>query len=157
MRTAHRRRTGRLPGLGFFRQHCFVCNSPDTVKRVFLEEHDNYDRKRPQMRHALEPLLGDGLFVSDGALWTERRAQCAPAFENALLPQFAAVPDNPIRHRLAVAARVRWGRHAESELVAASPRATRHLTRAISRGRWPISWMPVSMAGSGHSPSIGNG
>ena len=75
----------------FLRQHYFVCNSPDSVKRVFLEEHDNYDRKSPQMRHALEPLLGDGLFVSDGELWRQRREQCAPAFEAHLLPDFAAV------------------------------------------------------------------
>ncbi|MEB3312090.1 MAG: cytochrome P450 [Snowella sp.] len=73
------------------RQHYFVCNSPDTVRRVFLEEHDNYDRKSPQMRHALEPLLGDGLFVSDGQLWRERREYCTPAFESDLLPDFAAM------------------------------------------------------------------
>jgi len=73
------------------RQAYFVCNSPDTVRRVFLDAHDNYDRKSPQMRHALAPLLGDGLFVSDGALWRERRAHCAPAFEPDLLPGFAAV------------------------------------------------------------------
>lgn len=73
------------------RQHYFVCNSPETVRRVFLEQHDNYDRKSPQMRHALEPLLGDGLFVSDGQLWRERRDYCAPAFENDLLPEFASV------------------------------------------------------------------
>lgn len=74
-----------------FRQHYFVCNSSDTVRRVFLEEHDNYDRKSPQMRHSLEPLLGDGLFVSDGDLWRERREKCAPAFEIDLLPDFASV------------------------------------------------------------------
>lgn len=74
-----------------FRQHYFVCNSPDTVRRVFLEEHDNYDRKSPQMRHALEPLLGDGLFVSDGQLWRQRRDYCTPAFENDLLPDFASI------------------------------------------------------------------
>lgn len=73
------------------RQHYFVCNSPETVRRVFLEEHDNYDRKSPQMRHALEPLLGDGLFVSDGDLWRERREYCTPAFESNLLPEFAAM------------------------------------------------------------------
>jgi cytochrome P450 len=73
------------------RQHYLVCNSADTVKRVFLEAHDNYDRKSPQMRHALEPLLGDGLFVSDGELWQQRREQCAPAFDAHLLPDFAAV------------------------------------------------------------------
>lgn len=74
-----------------FNQHYFLCNSPDTVRRVFLEEHDNYDRKSPQMREALEPLLGDGLFVSDGALWKERREYCAPAFEADRLPNFASV------------------------------------------------------------------
>ena len=69
-------------------QQYVVCNSPETVKKVFLQEHDNYDRKSPQMRHALEPLLGDGLFASDGALWKERRQYCAPAFENDLLPGY---------------------------------------------------------------------
>lgn len=77
--------------LKMLRQPYFVCNSPDTVRRVFLDEHDNYDRKSPQMRHALEPLLGDGLFISDGELWKERRAYCAPAFENDLLSDFATV------------------------------------------------------------------
>lgn len=75
----------------FLRQHYFVCNSPDSVRRVFLEEHDNYDRKSPQMRHALEPLLGDGLFVSDGELWKERRDSCAPAFVASLLPGYARI------------------------------------------------------------------
>lgn len=81
----------REPSFDFqlLRQHYFVCNSPDSVRRVFLEEHDNYDRKSPQMRNALEPLLGDGLFVSDGELWRQRRESCAPAFENDLLPDFS--------------------------------------------------------------------
>ena len=71
-----------------FRQQFVVCNSPETVRRVFLELHDNYDCKSPQMRHALEPLLGDGLFVSDGKLWKDRRKYCAAAFENELLPDY---------------------------------------------------------------------
>lgn len=75
--------------VNFINQHYCICNSPDSVRQVFLDEHDNYDRKAPQMRHALEPLLGDGLFVSDGALWKERREYCAPAFEAELLPNFA--------------------------------------------------------------------
>ncbi len=69
-------------------QQYVVCNSPETVRKVFLDEHDNYDRKSPQMRHALEPLLGDGLFVSDGDLWKSRRKYCAPAFESELLPGY---------------------------------------------------------------------
>ena len=80
----------RLPFFHFkiFRQQYVVCNSPETVRRVFLEVHDNYDRKSPQMRHALEPLLGDGLFASDGQVWKDRRKYCAPAFENKLLPAY---------------------------------------------------------------------
>ena len=78
-------------GVKLMRQRYLVCNNADSVRRVFLSEHDNYDRKSPQMRHALEPLLGDGLFVSDGALWQSRRALCAPAFEPDLLQGFAAV------------------------------------------------------------------
>ncbi len=70
-------------------QHYFVCNSPDTVRRVFLEKHNNYDKKSPQMRNALTPLLGDGLFVSDGELWKTRRKSCSPPFEKEFLPGFA--------------------------------------------------------------------
>lgn len=72
-------------------QKYFLCNSPDTVRRVFLDRHDIYDKKSPQMRHALEPLLGDGLFVSDGELWRERRKACSPPFESSFLPRFSAI------------------------------------------------------------------
>ncbi len=78
-------------GFKLMQQRYVVCNSADSVRRVFLSEHENYDRKSPQMRHALEPLLGDGLFVSDGALWQARRALCAPAFEPNLMQDFATV------------------------------------------------------------------
>jgi cytochrome P450 len=55
-----------------------ICNSPATVQEAFLEHAANYERKSPQMRHALKPLLGDGLFISDGPLWRERRKVVAP-------------------------------------------------------------------------------
>ena len=60
------------------RRRLFVCNSPDTVRQAFVENATAFERKSPQMRHALEPLLGDGLFVSDGAVWKERRRAVAP-------------------------------------------------------------------------------
>ena len=56
-----------------FLQRVFVANSPDTVQAVFVDRAANYERKSLQQRHALEPLLGDGLFISDGATWRERR------------------------------------------------------------------------------------
>lgn len=43
------------------------------------------------MRRALTPLLKDGLFVSDGELWRQRRRQCAPSLSNSLLPSFCSV------------------------------------------------------------------
>jgi len=60
------------------RRRIFVCNSPETVREAFVEKAQSFERKSPQMRHALEPLLGDGLFVSDGLVWKERRRAVAP-------------------------------------------------------------------------------
>lgn len=74
----------KLPG-----RSIFVVNGVDAIKRVFLDNHSNYDPKSPQMRKALTPLLGDGLFVSDGDVWRRRRAMVAPAIAAAQLPNFA--------------------------------------------------------------------
>ena len=73
------------------RRRLFVCNSPDTVAQAFIAKHDSFERKTPQMRHALHPLLGDGLFISDGRTWKERRAIVAPIVHASRLPQFAPV------------------------------------------------------------------
>jgi cytochrome P450 len=67
----------------------FVCNSPDTVAQAFIAFHDSFQRKTPQMRHALAPLLGDGLFISDGELWRQRRRIVAPIIHVSRLPAFA--------------------------------------------------------------------
>jgi len=65
-------------GHTLLRRSLFVCNSPDTVKQVFVDDAENVERKSPQQRHALELLLGDGLFISDGPLWRKRRRAVAP-------------------------------------------------------------------------------
>jgi cytochrome P450 len=67
----------------------FVCNSPDTVERAFIASHDSFNRKSPQMRHGLAPLLGDGLFISDGDTWRHRRRIVAPIVHVSHLPLFA--------------------------------------------------------------------
>lgn len=64
------------------KQHVFVANSPDTVKHVFVTNHANYERKSMQMKRALEPLLGDGLFISDGETWKIRRSMQNKLFDN---------------------------------------------------------------------------
>lgn len=67
----------------------FVCNSPDTVAQVFVALHDSFERKSPQMRHALLPLIGDGLFISDGETWRRRRRIIASIVHASRLPLFA--------------------------------------------------------------------
>lgn len=67
----------------FFRQRLllrevFVANAPEHVQEAFIAKAAVLERKSPQQRHALIPLLGDGLFVSDGATWRERRRAVAP-------------------------------------------------------------------------------
>lgn len=66
-----------------------ICNSPETVAEAFVEQHEIFQRKSPLHRHALIPLLGDGLFVSDGELWRERRRVVAPVTHVSRLPELA--------------------------------------------------------------------
>ncbi len=71
------------------KQHVFVANSPDIIRYVLVENKDNYERKSPQMRRALEPLLGDGLFISDGKTWASRRRIQTPMFDNAHIQMYS--------------------------------------------------------------------
>ena len=81
----------------------FVTNSPDTVQTVFVDRADNYERKSAQQRHALEPLLGDGLFISDGQTWRERRRVVAQVTHISRLPELA-----PVMSDVAAGWRARW-------------------------------------------------
>ena len=65
------------------KQHVFVANSPDTIRHIFVTNHQNYERKSMQMKRALEPLLGDGLFISEGETWKSRRGMQTHLFDNA--------------------------------------------------------------------------
>jgi cytochrome P450 len=81
----------------------FVCNSPDTVAAAFVEHHSSFERKSPQMRHGLSPLLGDGLFISDGETWRRRRQIVAPIVHVSNLPMFA-----PLMVQAATETAERW-------------------------------------------------
>src|SRR5262249_59463509 len=80
-----------------------VCNSPDTVACAFIEHHDSFQRKSPQMRYGLAPLLGDGLFISDGETWRRRRPIVAPTVHISRMPLFA-----PMMVRAAEETAERW-------------------------------------------------
>ncbi len=71
-----------------FGRQVFLANSPETVKHVMATRHDNYERKSPQMRRALEYLLGDGLFISDGETWKRRRPLVSDIVHKNRVPSF---------------------------------------------------------------------
>lgn len=65
-----------------------LVNTPEGVRHVLSTHNDNYERKSPQMRRALEYLLGDGLFISDGDTWRRRRPLVSDIVNKARLPGF---------------------------------------------------------------------
>lgn len=69
-------------------RHIVIANSPDSVKYVMATRHENFERKSPQMRRALEHLLGDGLFISDGAVWKSRRPLVSDIMHKNRVPFF---------------------------------------------------------------------
>ncbi len=69
------------------RQVVFV-NSPELIKYVMVTRHSNFERKSPQMRRALEVLLGDGLFISEGETWKKRRPLVADIVHKNRVPAF---------------------------------------------------------------------
>ena len=63
----------------FFGRSTFLINSGEAIRRVLIDNHDNYGRTRATIR-VLRPLLGDGLFISEGQAWKQQRRTLAPAF-----------------------------------------------------------------------------
>jgi cytochrome P450 len=80
-----------------------ICNSPETVRQAFVTDNASFERKSPQMRQILRPLVGDGLFISDGDIWKTRRRIVAPIIHGQHLPNFA-----PTMVEVATETRDRW-------------------------------------------------
>jgi cytochrome P450 len=60
---------------------------PDYVKHVLQDHHANYE-KGEKYRAALTPLMGNGLFTSEGAFWLRQRRIAQGAFQRTQLPAF---------------------------------------------------------------------
>lgn len=69
----------------------FIANCPEVVRHVLVTNHANYEKKSPLMRKAFEPLLGDGLFISDGKTWQNRRAMEEPFFSEEQVAQYTDI------------------------------------------------------------------
>jgi cytochrome P450 len=73
----------------FLNRRIFLCNCPDAVRFAFQTNNNSFERKSPQQRHALAPLIGDGLLISDGPTWRFRRRLVAPITHASRLVDYA--------------------------------------------------------------------
>jgi cytochrome P450 len=63
----------------FYGRASVLFNTPEAIRHVLVDHPDAYGRTRATLR-ILKPLLGEGLFTSEGATWRHQRRTLAPAF-----------------------------------------------------------------------------
>lgn len=78
-------------GTKIINRSIFIANCPEVVRHIFVTNHANYERKSPLMRKALEPLLGNGLFISDGETWQKHRTIETPLFSTEQIAKYSDV------------------------------------------------------------------
>ncbi|HCR31608.1 MAG TPA: cytochrome P450 [Opitutae bacterium] len=74
--------------LKFFHKRMFVMNRPEDIQHVMVANASNY-RKSLANRQSLKPLLGKGVFVSEGKLWERQRKIMSPANHKKRLKGYA--------------------------------------------------------------------
>ncbi|MEO1304850.1 MAG: cytochrome P450, partial [Pseudomonadota bacterium] len=70
--------------LGYSRRSIFLLNDPALIKQVLSDDGSTFP-KSDLMVNALEPLIGDSIFVTDGEKWRRQRAMIDPAFSHMRL------------------------------------------------------------------------
>ena len=91
----------------FLWHRIFVVNDPDGVRRVMVDNFENYHR-HARMRKPMVPGLRTGLLINDGAIWRRHREMIGPLFH-----QRAFQPDVPML--------VEWTETLARHLAAAPP------------------------------------
>lgn len=85
--------------LGMSRRSTYIVNRPDLVREVLLDPEGIFP-KSDLMVHALEPLIGNSIFVSSGETWQRQRAMVDPALSmmriNRAFPAMEAGVDQAI-------------------------------------------------------------
>ena len=67
--------------LGYSRRSILIVNDPDLTREIMTDPTDIYP-KNDLMVGALEPLVGDSIFVSSGDRWRRQRRMIDPAFSH---------------------------------------------------------------------------
>ena len=82
----------------FFRS--YLINQPELVKKVLKERPDDFP-KSGRVSEGLRPLLGDGVFLTNGEIWKRQRRIIDPAFEGGRLretfPSMWAAAENAVK------------------------------------------------------------
>ncbi len=85
--------------LGWSRRSILIVNEPSEVRRI-LADPDGIFPKNDLMTGAVEPLIGDSIFVSSGKTWRRQRRMVAPAFSNLHLETAFSAMDAAIDDRV---------------------------------------------------------
>jgi cytochrome P450 len=62
---------------------------PDFIKHVLQENHRNY--WKGDLVGKVKPLIGEGLFTSEGDFWRRQRRIAQPSFHRERIARFAAI------------------------------------------------------------------
>lgn len=87
----------------FFGRKSFLMNDRDAIRRVLIDNAENYGRTPATIR-ILHPMIGDGLFLAEGERWRRQRRVAAPAFQPrslAIVAEVAARRTAELADRLA--------------------------------------------------------
>ena len=72
----------------FLGRQRFLLNAPSAIHHVLVDNTANY-RRTPATIRILRPIIGDGLFLSEGDGWRHQRRTIAPALAPRILPMLA--------------------------------------------------------------------
>jgi cytochrome P450 len=122
----------------------WVIHDPDDVKRVLLSNHRNYTKGLGLDR--VKILLGNGIMVSEGALWRRQRRMMQPLFHRRVIQGFAAVIDEANERMLGRWSRLAGSREPVDVTDETSELALDIILRALF-GR-DLEWLSARMGGN---------
>lgn len=68
-----------------------VINNPNYIEEVFCQQHRAFMKKGHFLRNNSKLLLGNGLFLSEGQLYTQQRKLAQPAFHKQMINDYGKV------------------------------------------------------------------
>jgi cytochrome P450 len=87
--------------LGWSRRSTYIVNEPELVRQVLLDPEEIFP-KSDLMVNALEPLIGDSIFVSSGDTWRRQRAMVDPALSMMRINRAFPAMEAGVEHCLAM-------------------------------------------------------